>query len=82
LRRARANTEVLYRLGVQIVVALDPDLLPATPHATPLGDALQALAAAVSATAARFAPDPSILDLWPAINVLTRGRLLAPTLTP
>jgi hypothetical protein len=39
LRRARANTETLYRLGVQTVVALNPDLLPTTARATPLGDA-------------------------------------------
>jgi transposase-like protein len=82
LRRARANTEALYRLGVQTVVALEPDLLPTTPRATPLGDALEALAAAASVIAARSAPAPSIIALWPAINVLTRGRLLAPRCSP
>ncbi len=82
LRRARDNAEALYQLGVQTVVALDPDLLPATPSATPLGDALQALAAAASATIARRAPDRSSVHLWPMINVLTRGRLLAPGISP
>jgi hypothetical protein len=82
LRRARENAEALYRRGVQTVVALDPDLLPATPGATLLGDALQALAAAAAATIARFAPDLSPAQLWPMINVLTRGRLLAPRFSP
>jgi transposase-like protein len=82
LRRARANAEALYRLGVQTVVALDPALLPATPRTTPLGDALQALAAAASATIARFAPDLASVHPWPVINVLTRGQLLAPGLSP
>jgi transposase-like protein len=81
LRRARANAEALYRLGVQTVVALDPALLPATPRATLLGDALQALAAAASATIARFAPDLASVYPWPVINMLTRGQLLAPGLS-
>jgi hypothetical protein len=82
LRRARGNAEALYRIGVQTVVTLDPDLLPTTPRATPLGDALQALVAAASATIARFAPDLASVHPWPLINVLTRGRLLAPGLSP
>src|ERR1700730_11560540 len=49
------------RRGFQMVAALAPALLPAPPPATLLADALQALAAAVSATAARFAPASSIL---------------------
>lgn len=82
LRRARANAKALYRLGVQTVVALDPVLLPATPQVTALGDALAALAAAASATIARFAPDPASAHPWPVINVIIRGRLLAPGLSP
>jgi hypothetical protein len=76
LRRARGNAEELYRFGVQTVVALDPDLMPTTPRATALGNALDALAAAAVATIRRFTPEqPS--RLRPVINVLTRSRLLA-----
>jgi transposase-like protein len=81
LRRARSNAEQLYRFGVQTVVALDPELLPTTPRATALGDALQALAAAAVAVIRRFTPDQPA-RLWPVINVLTRGRLLAPSFSP
>jgi transposase-like protein len=77
LRRARSNAEALYRLGVQTVVTLDPALLPATPRATLLGDALEALAAI-----ARFAPELASVHPWPVINVLTQGQLLAPRLSP
>lgn len=63
LRRARANADALYRLGVQTVVALAPDMLAVTACTTPLGDALQALAAAVAATTARFAPDLPVVQL-------------------
>jgi transposase-like protein len=82
LRRARGNAEALYRLGVQTVVSLDPALLPVTPRATLLGDALEALVAAASATIARFAPELACVHPWPVINVLTRGQLLAPGLSP
>jgi hypothetical protein len=76
-----ANAEALYRFGVQTAVALDPDLLPTTPRATALGNALDALAAAAVATIRRFTPDQPA-RLWPAINVLTGGRLLAPSFSP
>jgi hypothetical protein len=81
LRRARRNAEALYRFGVQTVVALDPDLLPTTPRATMLGNALDALSAAALATIRRFSPDQPA-RLWPVINVLIRGRLLAPAFSP
>jgi transposase-like protein len=81
LRRARANADQLYRYGVQTVVALNPDLLPTTPRPTRLGDALTALGAAAVATIRRFTLDHR-LNLWPVINVLTGGRLLAPTFSP
>jgi phage tail tape-measure protein len=81
LRRARGNAGALYRFGVQTVVALDPDLLPGTPRATALGDALDALAAAAVATIRRFTPEVPA-RLWPVINVLTRGWLLAPAFSP
>ena len=81
LRRARSNAEQLYRLGVQTIVALDQDLLPTTPRTTMLGHALDALTAAAVATMRRLRPDQPA-QLWPVINVLTRGRLLAPAGSP
>ena len=78
LRRARANSEALRRVGVQTVVALDQELLPTRVEASPLADALAALAAAGLAAVRRFGGDER--DLWPVIALLTRGRLLAPTL--
>lgn len=81
LRRARSNAEALYRFGVQTVVALDADLLPSSPRATALGDTLDTLAAAALATIRRFTPDQPV-RLWPVINVLTCGRLLAPAFSP
>lgn len=82
LRRARGNAEALYLLGVQTVVSLDLAVLPVTPRASLLGDALEALAAAASATIAQFAPERACVHPWPVINVLTRGQLLAPRLSP
>jgi hypothetical protein len=81
LRRSRANAEQLYRFGVQTVVALNQDLLPTTPHATTLGNTLNVLAAAALATIRRFIPDQPA-NLWPMINMLTRGQLLAPSFSP
>jgi transposase-like protein len=81
LRRARDNADALFRFGVQTVVALNPDLLPTTPRPTQLGDALIALGAAAAAAIGRFTLDHH-RNLWPVINVLTRGRLLAPTFSP
>jgi len=63
------------------VVRLDQDLLPTTPHATMLGNTLNVLAAAALATIQRFTPDRPA-HLWPVINVLTCGRLLAPSFSP
>ncbi|MGI8310932.1 DUF6431 domain-containing protein [Saccharopolyspora hattusasensis] len=77
LRRARDNAAALYRLGVDTVVAIDQDRLPRTPRPTLLGDALEALAAAMAAAADRFAL--SNQNLWASLNALTRGRLLAPS---
>lgn len=81
LRRVRANAEQLYRFGVQTVVALAQDLLPTTPHDTMLANTLNVLAAAALATIQRFTPDRPA-HVWPVINVLTRGRLLAPSFSP
>jgi hypothetical protein len=80
LRRARSNSEPLRQLGVRSVVAVDPELLPTQVGPTPLNEALAALAAAALAVVRRFGGNER--DLWPVIAVLTRGRLLAPTLSP
>ncbi|HZM80452.1 MAG TPA: DUF6431 domain-containing protein [Candidatus Limnocylindrales bacterium] len=75
LRRARANAEPLRRIGVDIVVAVDAELLPTRAHPSRLAEALEALAAAALAVARRFAGDE--FELWPIIGMITRGRLLA-----
>jgi len=52
------------------------------PHAPPRwATPLDALAAAALATIRRFTPDQPA-RLWPVINVLTGGRLLAPSFSP
>jgi hypothetical protein len=79
-RRARANAERLYHFGVRTVVDLEPGLLPTTPRATRLGEALDALSAAAVAATRRFSPGQPV-RLWSAINLLTRGQLLAPVFT-
>jgi hypothetical protein len=79
-RCARATTEALYRLGVQAVVDLEPELLPTRVSATRLGEALETLVAAALAVVRRL--DGNERDLWPVICVITRGRLLAPALSP
>jgi hypothetical protein len=78
LRRARTNSQALRQLGVQTVVAIDPELLPTRVGPTRWAEALAALAAAALAVVRRFGGDER--DLWPMISVLTGGRLLAPTL--
>jgi hypothetical protein len=74
------NSQALHQLGVQTVVALDPDLLPTRVGPTRLAEAIAALAAAALAIVRRFGGDER--DLWPVIAVLTGGRLLAPTPSP
>jgi len=76
LRRARGNAESLRRIGVNTVVAVNPELLPTRARSSRLTEALEALAAAALAVARRFTGNES--DLWPIINIITRGRLLAP----
>ena len=76
LRRVRGeHVHWLRRRGVQHAYAFDPDVLTglvAQPSA--LGDAVQALAAAVVAYRHRFA---SPVEPWALIVVLVGGRLLA-----
>ena len=73
------NSEALRRLGVQTVVALDPELLPTRLGLTRWTEALAALTAAAPAVVRRLGGDER--DLWPVIAFTTGGRLLAPTLS-
>jgi hypothetical protein len=75
IRRARRSAEQLRVIGVQAVVALDPELLPARALADPLGCAVDALGAAAVAMDRRLGLDAA--DMWERIVVLTRGRLLS-----
>jgi Homeodomain-like domain len=79
LRRARSDRHVagLYCRGVARIHQLDPEILAAglPPQPTRLGDALQALAAAVAAYRRRV---DRHVDGWALIGAFTTGRLLAP----
>ncbi|WP_233580477.1 DUF6431 domain-containing protein [Streptomyces triticirhizae] len=75
LRRARRTAEQLRVIGVQAVVALDPDALPTTDRGDPLANAIEALVAAAVAAHRRFGHGPR--EIWAQIALLTRGRLLA-----
>ncbi|MFF8025176.1 DUF6431 domain-containing protein [Streptomyces sp. NPDC007896] len=79
LRRARSTAEQLRWIGVQAVVALDPDALPTADRGDPLAHAIEALVAAAVAAHRRFGHGPR--EMWPRIALLTRGRLLAPSPT-
>ncbi|HET6482043.1 MAG TPA: DUF6431 domain-containing protein [Actinoplanes sp.] len=78
LRRARDrdHLERLRRRGVERVAQLDPEVLATGPWPQPsaLGDALEALAAAVFAWRHRWGRE---VDGWALIGVFTGGRLLA-----
>ncbi|SBW29011.1 hypothetical protein FDG2_6321 [Candidatus Protofrankia californiensis] len=76
LRRARSSAPQLHQVGVQTTVLLDPELLPVVERTDPLTLALDALGAAALAFGRRFAREDT--DPWARVNVLTRGRLLAP----
>jgi len=79
LRRARSDRHVagLYARGVARIHRFDPEILSAglRPQPTHLGDALQALAAAVAAYRRRV---DRHVDGWALIGAFTAGRLLAP----
>lgn len=77
LRRARRSAHQLWTVGVQAVVALDPEALPTLQRPGPLAHAVEALLAAALAAGRRLGTDGR--GLWPQIAVLTRGRLLAPS---
>ncbi|MEV6927596.1 hypothetical protein AB0M46_24270 [Dactylosporangium sp. NPDC051485] len=77
LRRVRGeHVTWLRRRGVHHAHTLDPDVLTGlVPQPSPLGDAMQALAAAVVAYRRRF-DHPA--DPWALIVVFVHGRLLTP----
>jgi hypothetical protein len=79
LRRARAQRHLtaLYTAGVAYLDRYDPDILGTglPPQPTRLGDALQALAAAVYAYRRRV---NRTVDGWALVGAFTAGRLLAP----
>jgi hypothetical protein len=76
LRRARSeHLSRLRRRGVQHARTLDPDVLTGlVAQASELGDAVQALAAAVVAYRRRFTRP---VEPWALIAVFVHGRLLA-----
>ena len=78
IRRARRSAGQLRAAGVQAVVALDPDALPAQARPGQLAYALDAPGAAAMALGERF----GVPHAGPRarVTVLTRGRLL--TLSP
>ena len=78
IRRARRSAGQLRAAGVQAVVALDPDALPARDRDSELAYALDALGAAAMALGDRFGGQCASPWVW--VTVLTRGRLL--TLAP
>ena len=77
IRRARASATRLWAVGVQAVVALDPDALPAQIRPDQLAYVLDALGAAAMALGHRFAVPHA--SPWARVTVLTRGRLLSPS---
>ena len=74
VRRARRSAGQLRAAGVQAVVALDPDALPAQDRPGQLAYALDALGAAAMALDDRFGVQCA--SPWARVTVLTRGRLL------
>ena len=74
VRRARRSAGQLRAAGVQAVVALDPDALPAQDRPGQLAYALDALGAAAMALDDRFGVQCA--SPWARVTVLTRGQLL------
>ena len=76
-RRVRGeHVTWLRHRGVHHAHTLDPDVLTGlVPQASPLGDAVQALAAAVVAYRRRFEHP---VEPWPLIVVFVHGRLVTP----
>ncbi len=77
LRRARANAEAVRRDAMRLAVELDPLLGPIDPVGSLLGDALNALGAAVAAARRRLGPIGSPIGMAMSIG----GQLLHPLRT-
>jgi transposase-like protein len=75
IRRARRSAGQLRAAGIQAVVALDPDALPAQDRPGELACALDALGAAAMTLGDRFGLQHA--SPWARVTVLTRGRLLS-----
>jgi transposase-like protein len=74
IRRACRSAGQLRAAGVQAVVALDPDALPAQVRPSQLAYALDALGSAAMALGDRFGLQHA--SPWARVTVLTRGQLL------
>jgi len=74
IRRACRSAGQLRAAGLQAVVALDPDALPAQVRPSQLAYALDALGAAAIALGDRFGVQH--VSPWARVTVLTRGQLL------
>jgi transposase-like protein len=74
IRRASRSAGQLRAAGVQAVVMLDPDALPARDRLSQLAYALDALGAAALALGGRFSVQHA--SPWARVTVLTRGQLL------
>lgn len=78
LRRFRAAAGRVREFFTRLAGTLAPDPVPLDPAGSPLGDAVVAVAAAVSAAAGRW---PGVLAVsgWELAAVLTSGSLLSPS---
>lgn len=76
LRRLRLRAEQLRCHAMRVLAALDPHFEPPGPAASPLGDALNAVAAAVHAARSRLGGRPGLT--WPLIGLSGLARHLAP----
>lgn len=72
IRRATGRAELIRVQAVRLAAAMDVLLDPPGPVGSPLGDALQALGAAVAATIRRLGP---VAAPWPLAAVISAGLL-------
>lgn len=78
LRQARHNSEAVRQHATFVAHALDPLAHPFAPTGTPLGDMLDAVGRAVSASFRRLGPSGAPNE---CALVLTRGAILSPIRT-
>lgn len=74
-RRFAANAEAVRVWFTVMAHDLDPMLAPMAPTGTPIGDAVEAVAAAARAASLRLAP----VAPWSFASMASRGRLLSNT---